>query len=387
MPDNPRTDGELECHLLFRKRSGDIYCIGSKDSDRYIAVRADDAPVVYKALLLLDGSRSVEDAQNKFDKELASGRSLDIGRLYEVARKAGIVSDGSERGFEAHDETDLMLVDIKTVSLEYIMPALEFVAKHLPALSIVGALLVACAILVAPHVDYSLFYSLFSDSKVLIFAWIVQVPSIILHELSHAVVAVRMGARPKELSICFFYYVSLALYVKIPGIYFLPSRRRIAIWCAGVVANLLLSASFLILSVVCPADHRLFLLVGMFVNLMMAVNNLMPFMYSDGYYVLSTLLKMPNLRKKSLFGLKDLIGRGVTTETLPYWAYLLSMACVLVLVFGGQLLLFLQMLTKDISVGAPVIEMIDHYKNIIIIIILGISLKLIKVRKRAKRGA
>lgn len=150
MPDNPRTDGELECHLLFRKRSGDIYCIGSKDSDRYIAVRADDAPVVYKALLLLDGSRSVEDAQNKFDKELASGRSLDIGRLYEVARKAGIVSDGSERGFEAHDETDLMLVDIKTVSLEYIMPALEFVAKHLPALSIVGAFLVACAILVAP---------------------------------------------------------------------------------------------------------------------------------------------------------------------------------------------------------------------------------------------
>ena len=63
----------------------------------------------------------------------------------------------------------------------------------------------------------------------------------------------------------------------------------------------------------------------------------------------------------------------------------LSMLCILVLVFGGQLLLFLQMLSKDISVGATAIEMIDHYKNIIIIILLGIALKLIKVRKRAKR--
>lgn len=68
-------------------------------------------------------------------------------------------------------------------------------------------------------------------------------------------------------------------------------------------------------------------LVGMFVNLMMAINNLMPFMYSDGYYVPSTLLRMPNLRKKSLFGLKGLIGKGVTAETLPCWAYLLSPCC------------------------------------------------------------
>lgn len=63
----------------------------------------------------------------------------------------------------------------------------------------------------------------------------------------------------------------------------------------------------------------------------------------------------------------------------------LSMLCILVLVFGGQLLLFLQMLSMDISVEATAIEMIDHYNNIIIIILLGIALKLIKVRKRAKR--
>lgn len=106
-----------------------------------------------------------------------------------------------------------------------------------------------------------------------------------------------MDPRPRRLSVCVLYYVSLALYVRIPGIYLLPSRKRIAVWSAGVVTNLFLAAGFMILSSFSSGDLRLSLFIGVFVNLMMAVNSLMPFMCPDGYCVLSTVLKMPNLRK------------------------------------------------------------------------------------------
>lgn len=383
---NPKTDENLECHLLFRKRAGNIYCIGSKESDRYIAVQEDDASTVYRALLLLDGTRSIEEAQRIFNEKIAPGCLLDIGRLYEIALRAGIADDGLEDGDRVHDETDLMLVDIKTVCLGRLLPILEFAARHILVIIVAFILLVLCAAVVAGGVDFSFIYSLFSDPMVLIFAWTVQTPSILLHELAHAVVATRVGARPKQLSICVFYYMSLALYVRIPGIYFLPPWKRIAVWCSGAGANLLLSASFLVLSAFCPSSFRLFLFVGMFVNLMMAVGNLMPFMYSDGYYILSTLLKRPNLRKKSLFGFRELVRSGVTRETFPYWAYLLLTIAALIVVGGGQVILFLRLLVQDIAAGASAVEIICHYKNLLLMVVLGVTLRLIRKWKSEKNG-
>ncbi len=385
MEGNPRIAGKLECSLLFHRKGGDIYCIGSRESDRYLSVRSEDAFRVYEALLLLDGSRTIEEAQREIGAKTYDGRTLDMKELYEIARKAEIVVGDYRQSKHSHDETDLALIDIGTVHLERMSPFFSFTAQILPAVALIGVFLFAFAILcVVQKNDGLTLQTLLTNPMTLIWMWVIQVPSILLHELSHAAVAYKLGAKPQELSVCVFYYIGLALYVRIPGIYFLPPWKRILIWISGIAANLILAALFVVVYQFSPSVIQLPLSVGIIVNLLIIINNLIPLMYSDGYYILSTILKVPNLRKNSLFGFKRLVRNGIKKETMSYWVYVLATVSVFAVVFGIQVSMLVEMLLHDISAGLSIAELICHYRNIIFLLAIGIVARFARCCKKPK---
>ncbi len=122
-----------------------------------------------------------------------------------------------------------------------------------------------------------------------------------LHELGHAMTAVRLGCRVPSMGICFMVMVPM-LYTDVSDAWKLPSRRqRILVDAAGMIVELCIASFALLAWVLLPegpvkalaamlATTSLFLSLGL---------NLSPFMRFDGYYILSDFIGVENLQTRS----------------------------------------------------------------------------------------
>lgn len=383
----PKISGNVEKSVLFHRSDGDVYCIGTRQTDKYVTAPECDADAVYETMRLIDGTRTLEEIQSLSDQRSNIGSKVDVERLYKICEGAGLTERSDKTvSSRAHDELDLMLVDLKTFGLSKLYPVFKVVASTLPIAVLIMVMIdaVACAMfgLSGESVPWN---ALLGDPRVILYAWIIQVPSIIMHEFAHAAVAYKYGIRPKSLSFCIFYYCSLAFYVRIPGIYLKKEKERVAIWSAGIFTNICIASLFLLLYLCSTGQMRLFASVGVIVNLGMALGNVMPFFYSDGYYILSTLLKTPNLRKKSLFGFKSLISEKPTKNSLVYWTYLFVTVGVVVAVVGVQLVTIGGSIVGDAATGMTVVDMATKYFNVAMIVVLGLVAKTVSSIQKRRR--
>lgn len=123
----------------------------------------------------------------------------------------------------------------------------------------------------------------------------------ILHELGHAYTATRYGCRVPTMGVSFLVMMPV-LYTDTTGAWRIRSRKkRLAIDCAGVAAELMVASIATMLWVLLP-DGTLrsvaFILATTSWIMSLAIN-LNPFMRFDGYYVLSDLLDVPNLQPRA----------------------------------------------------------------------------------------
>ncbi len=123
----------------------------------------------------------------------------------------------------------------------------------------------------------------------------------VAHELGHAYTSTRYGCRVPSMGVSFLVMFPV-LYTDTTGAWRLTSRRkRLAIDCAGVSAELMV-ASLSTLAWVFLPDGGLrstaFVLATSSWIMSLAIN-LNPFMRFDGYYVLADLLDVPNLQPRA----------------------------------------------------------------------------------------
>ncbi len=122
-----------------------------------------------------------------------------------------------------------------------------------------------------------------------------------LHELGHAFAAVRCGCRVPTMGVALILLMPL-LYTDVSDAWRLPSRKqRLAIGAAGVVVELALAASALLLWSFLPEGQLQAVAVavattGVVVSLGF---NLNPFMKFDGYYLLGDALGIENLHARA----------------------------------------------------------------------------------------
>ncbi|MDV6030798.1 MAG: biotin/lipoyl-binding protein [Phycisphaera sp. RhM] len=120
----------------------------------------------------------------------------------------------------------------------------------------------------------------------------------VVHECGHAVCAKYHGVRVGRMGIMFFLFAPLA-YVDVTDAWKLVRRRdRVQIALAGVYVELAIGAAAALLWWFCPVGFtkhlaaQVFLVAGPATILV----NANPLLRLDGYYVLSDLLEIPNLR-------------------------------------------------------------------------------------------
>lgn len=125
----------------------------------------------------------------------------------------------------------------------------------------------------------------------------------VLHELSHALMAKSYNAPVTAIGLMFFYFQPAA-YADLSGIWLLPKlRHRILSLLAGIISQIMCSA-ILITTYYFFGDFSSrfwqYVIVIAIGNIFVALVNLIPFVKLDGYFILCMMLNISALREKSM---------------------------------------------------------------------------------------
>lgn len=115
--------------------------------------------------------------------------------------------------------------------------------------------------------------------------------SAMLHELGHAAACRNRGVRHGPIGIM-VYTVFPALYTDVNEAWRLCSRDRLLVDSAGLLMSFLLASAGAAMFIIAPSYPSAVLLV---LNDSLLLVNLNPFLKMDGYWIISDLLRVPNL--------------------------------------------------------------------------------------------
>ncbi len=139
-----------------------------------------------------------------------------------------------------------------------------------------------------------------------------------LHEFGHAVVCTLCGASVRSMGFM-IYYLQPAAYADVTESWRLRNKwHRVAISAAGVyvqgIANAI--AAIVVLGMRASGRHSTVLLLYIALNLGTMAFNLLPFVKLDGYWMLSAMLGIPNLRDRATEWLQALTASLLTRKPI-----------------------------------------------------------------------
>jgi putative peptide zinc metalloprotease protein len=129
-------------------------------------------------------------------------------------------------------------------------------------------------------------------------AVLITLVSAFVHELGHAAACRRFGCKHGDLGFG-LYLVFPVLYMEVDDTWRLPRKERAIVDAAGVYLQLLFALGMVGLGELVPSLAQS-TAGAMLLMLGMIVTNLNPLFRFDGYWLLSDLLGVPNLRQRSL---------------------------------------------------------------------------------------
>ena len=178
------------------------------------------------------------------------------------------------------------------------------------------------------------FYSL-SISNVVLYLFI-GMSSGFIHELGHTSAAYHFKSRVGAIGFG-FYLLTPVLYADVSSIWTLNKKKRIIVNFGGIYFELIYASFLIIIAFLIDNKELLILPLVLFIK---TLYNLNPFFRTDGYWVLSDALNVPNLRKTSLEVLKSLLSnqKQKYNNKLKYYFLgfyaLISSAIIYVFLFG-----------------------------------------------------
>ncbi len=288
----------------------------------------------YALLQMLDGRSSIDQIKRRFQRRF-SPQKITAGELHQFVgmlyRNSLLVSDGPGQGKELRTRRDenarrrmlgalsnVLAFRFKGIDPDRMLTWLDrrigwLFSPLIVALSFV--LIASAALLVTVEFDTFVarlpaFHDFFAAQNWL---WLAATLAItkILHEFGHGLMCKRYGGECHEMGVMLL-VLTPCLYCNVSDSWMLPSKwRRMAIGAAGMYVELVLASvctflwwfsepgmlNYLCLNVmfVCSVSTLLF--------------NANPLLRYDGYYILSDLIEIPNLRQKASAILRRKMGK------------------------------------------------------------------------------
>lgn len=293
----PRLTYSIDAWPLFESASStSSWAVGSDSIDRYLTVPAPSVDAVRMALQLMDGSRTVEEISTTLLNQ--TGRQMDVGHLARLAGSAGLLAGPSNGPQASRSQFDRLAVTLFQVPLKRTSHWIANNARSLPAVWLSAQVALALAavaviVLLPPHTQ--------SGAVPLGAVTLACALSLLAHEASHYFMALDKGITPTSLSVAIYAGVMPVVYVRLPGVFRLPSADRLRVWIAGCVCNAVIalaSNAFGRVSGLGPESGVFWTYLEHW-NIALIIVSLVPFLPTDGYFILSTILRTENLRSRA----------------------------------------------------------------------------------------
>jgi hypothetical protein len=260
-------------------------------------------PAALRALQSLDGRTSFEELACRLAAPTGRRRLIEF---LETARRAGLLSGEADdvpgpRPFKNPLFYRLPLVDANK-PLAVLRPAIEPLFS-LPAVFLFGlSLLASVGLIWAARDRCAASFAHFRHAESWLIAYGLMLLVSVVHELGHAIACLRYGGRVHSIGLL-FNMLQPGLYTDVNDAWLLPKRRqRIVVSLAGVYMHMMLFPPAVLLWFLTPPGSlasQLGFLLGV-VLVQSAAINMLPVLRLDGYFVLSDLLGIPNLRSVSM---------------------------------------------------------------------------------------
>ncbi len=281
----------------------------------------------FRLFELLDGRRSAAELRAAFaDGPAADDVTLeDVVRLVGRWRQAGLLEDldavATTRSFVSRRQqrqrmswfgglSQLLYWKVRAFDPDALLNRLEPCVRWLfHPLGVCAALcLMLSAVLLvvgrfdqfAARPELQSFHSFFNLQNI-VWLWLAVGVVKVLHEFGHALTCKHFGGECHAMGFLFMCFTP-CLYCDVSDSWMLPNKwHRIAIAAAGIYVEVLIAAlaTFVWWSTPPGVLHSLAFAAMLFGSVQTFLINANPLMKFDGYYALSDLLEVPNLRQKS----------------------------------------------------------------------------------------
>lgn len=384
--DMPCVVNDIRPYLLYEyKDKENKYAIGSISRDRFIEVDESNKNVVMQAISLMDGNHTYETIDEMIKDN--TGTVLQAESLYGILKKADLIREQGNSQTEK-SEFETFGFKIFEVGLEKFGKVfLRLSVLTVPAAVVTLFTIIFTAVFVILNLDAVSSVSLlgFEDHYIrnIMSILLIMTLSISLHELAHGVTAARYGIMPRKLSLSMYLYVSPIVYIKLPGLYTIKPKDRIKVWIAGVTVNALLGCIGIVASIFMKQNNASEFVVSVmdylwYVNLTFIIMNLCPLMPLDGYFILATLMKIPNLRKRSFISIGNSIKNRSIQISAGQFLYFFLSILAMGAVFLREILAMTGIFVENLSDGiGSAFWSIKHY---ILILAVMMIIKIVRTR-------
>jgi len=287
----------------------------------------------FALLELLDGRRSLADVRREFERRFAP-QQLALDELHQFVgmlhRGSLLVSDAPGQGRELEQRHDansrrrrwaalssVLMIRLPGFDPDGLLTRLAGKVGWLfsrTAVSIVGLISLLALLLLGSEFEVVLarlptFQEFFGAGNWLWLALVLIVLKV-LHEFGHGLACKRLGGECHEMGVMLLVFLP-CLYCNVSDSWMLRNKwHRAAIGAAGMYVELLLAslATFLWWFSAPGLINALALNVMVVSSLSTLLVNGNPLMRYDGYYILSDLLEIPNLRQKAAATTRRILG-------------------------------------------------------------------------------
>lgn len=300
----------------------------------------------YFILRHLDGKRSLEDLRDAFQKEFPTLRPtlndlrslvMDLHHKRLVySERAGqaqtLIEEAREKRRKAIWSAVRSVLYIKLPGwdpervLKFLYPWVKWTFR--PSVVFLGGLFVA-AMWILLGVNFAEFerriptFQQFFSWPNIFLLWLTMGAAKFIHELGHGLACKHYGGECHEIGMAFMVF-SPCLYCDVSDSWVLSNKwKRILIACAGMMVEIFLSsvAAFLWWHSKPGLLNHVCLNVFFVTTITTVIFNANPLLRYDGYYILSDLLEIPNLRAKADRMFRDVFSRvclGITNPPDPF---------------------------------------------------------------------
>ncbi|RPH31922.1 MAG: hypothetical protein EHM93_11685 [Bacteroidales bacterium] len=332
------SDNDIEIKDIIPKIHSNVHFIQTDDLDFIIELTDSNYKVrikkeLYIFLKQIDGNHTLGELTKSYN--YSNNFNLSVDYFYNILvqnlNAFRFIEESNEQAKPSRDYLHLRAILINEKTVDKIVNYTKILFNKYVFIF----LLASSFIFICVHNVFN--YNIINDSiknmhgKFLFVLLSFIIVDVIIHELGHASACKFFGSRQKGIGFG-FYIFSPVFFTDVSDIWKLNKKRRIIVNLGGIYFELILNAIILIVYYI--TGFKILLILPAFV-LTKLIIDLNPFFRYDGYWILSDLTEVPNLRKQSYRTINEFfINRSVLNFTSRDY-FLLFYGIISILIIGA----------------------------------------------------